>query len=119
MTYNTLKNKLETIANQNEETVEKMIAYDALNYNEADCTEYFKNLLTPTDANNMALHFMAYSIYETMYEMYKDDILKKQKALRISLKDLSEFQGYLIGNLCWMVLEETAIKMAKELEIEV
>lgn len=119
MTNLEIKNTLKTIAEQVETTIEGYIAYDALNYDENDCTTYFKNIINPKTSMNMTFQFMEYSDIDGLYTTYKNDILKKQKEYGITEQDLSKFKGNTIYNLCWIVIEETASKMAKEYGIEV
>lgn len=119
MTTQEIKNKLETIAQQTEQTIERFIAYDSLNYDEDDCTTYIKNILNPKTSMSMTFQFIQYSDVDTFYSTYKTDVLKKQKEYGITAKDLSEFRGDSIYNLCWIVIEETATKMAKEFGIEI
>lgn len=118
MNYLDIKNTLETIAEKEAKTtVEGYIAYDALNFDEADCTAYIKAIINPNSSMEMAFQFMEYSDVDDFYKTYKNDILKKQKEYGIADKDLASFKGNAIANLCWIVLEETAIRMSKELEL--
>ncbi len=116
MTNNELKNKLQTIANQSENSIEKYIAYDSLNFDENDCSTYIKNIITPNTSMGMAMSFQ-YSDIDDFYNTHKNDIQKKQKEFGITSEDLSKFKGDNTYNLCWIVIEETATKMAKELKI--
>ena len=119
MNYLDIKNTLETIAEKEAKTtIEGFIAYDALNYNEADCSAYIKAIIDPKSSMEMAFQFIEYSDVDGFYRTYKNDILKKQKEYGITDEDLSEFKGNNIYNLCWIVIEETAIRMSKEFGLE-
>ncbi|WP_299676203.1 hypothetical protein [uncultured Dokdonia sp.] len=120
MTNLEIKNTLETIAEKEAETtIEGFISYDSLNYDENDCTAYIKNIINPKTSMGMTFQFMEYSDVDSFYTIYKNDILKKQKEYGITEKDLSKFKGDNVANLCWIVIEETAIRTAKELGLEI
>jgi len=119
MTYLEIKNTLEKIAEKElETTIEGFIAYDALNHDENDCTAYIKAIYDPRYTMGMMFGFLQYSDVDGFYETYLNDILKKQKEYGITNQDLNAFKGDPIYNLCWIIIEETAIKMAKELGIK-
>ncbi|WP_299116404.1 hypothetical protein [uncultured Winogradskyella sp.] len=120
MTHLELKKTLTSIAEKEAGTkIEGFIAYDALNYDPEDCSTYIKNLLNPETSMSMMFQFFEYSDVDDFYQTYKNDILKKQKQFGITHNDLLKFKGHAITNLCWIVIEETANQMAKELELEI
>ncbi|MGB0870965.1 MAG: hypothetical protein ACPGSD_15340 [Flavobacteriales bacterium] len=119
MTYSNIKNTLQTIAQLNSETtIEGFIAYDSLNYNENDCLNYIQNIINPKTSMQMAFTFLQYSDIKGFYNTYKKDILKKQKEFDIQNQGLKHFKGDSNDNLCWIILELTATKMADNLGID-
>jgi len=118
MTTIELKNKLQTIANLEQNTIEKMIAYEALNF-DTDCKNFFIEIQNTEDATGIANSFIYDSDIDTFFENYSYQIMEIQQEYQKENEVTFLLKGDLKRNLSWLAFEQTAIKMAKELGLEI
>tara|TARA_R110002051_G_scaffold181774_1_gene251351 strand:- start:120921 stop:121277 length:357 start_codon:yes stop_codon:yes gene_type:complete len=118
MTNIELKNKLQDIANQKQKSIEQMIAYEALNF-DTDCKNFFIEIQNIGDATGIANAFIYESDIDTYFETYSTQIMEIQEEYREENDITFLIKGDLKRNLSWLAYEQTAIKMAKELGLEV
>ncbi len=117
MTNNELKNKLQTITNTSENTIEKAVALEALDYDEIQ--NFFSDILNHGCITGMVGSLIYYADTHTFFDSHYDQIeelrneYEENTGMPLSIKhDLKNY-------LAWYAFEETAYKMANEFELEI
>jgi hypothetical protein len=114
MTNIEIKNKLQTIANQKENTIEKMIAYDALHSNK-DCSALFYELQDETGISASLIYELD---IDTFFKEHCTQIMDIQDAYQKENEITFLLKGNLKTNLSWLAYEQTMLRMITELELE-
>lgn len=121
MTNSTLKNKLQDIANETENTIEKAVIDEILSQYEDEIEIGFSNIVTYHRSYGMVSSFIFYNKMETFfdnhYEWIHDAILDYEG--RYGIPFTFQCKDNIKSELAWVSFQETAYKMAQELGLEV
>jgi len=118
MTNLELKKELQAIANKKEKSIEKEVAYDALNYDQK-CESFFLDMQNIDSSTAIANYFIFYTDTDAFFDRHCNQIKKLRKEFETKNDTVLEIKGTLNRNLSWFAFEKTTLKMAQELGLEI
>ena len=117
MTNSTLKNKLQEIANQEENSIEKQVALEALEYDEIK--NFFSDIMNHGCITGMVGSLVYYTDTHAFFETYYSQIEELRRGYEQNAGTLFQIKFDLKNTLAWFGFEETAYKMAQELGLDI
>ena len=116
MTNSTLKNKLQTITNKEENSIEKQVAIETLEYDEIK--NFFSDLMNHGCITGMISSLIYYQDTHTFFDTHYAQIEELRSYFEDEMGGKIKIIGDLKNTLAWFGFEETAYKMAQELGLE-
>jgi len=117
MTNVELKNKLQAIASETENTIEKQVAIEALSCE--DIKHFFEGLLNNGCVsgwvNSLVYYADTYEFYDTHYKQIEE----LREDFEDSIGEPIKIEGDLKNFFAWFAFEQVAYTMANELELEI
>ncbi|WP_452597577.1 DUF7222 domain-containing protein [Pontimicrobium sp. MEBiC01747] len=121
MTNNELKNKLQDIATETENTLKKVVIDEILSNYEDEIETGFHNIICYHRTFGMVDSFIFYvdmqAFFDTHYEWIHDAILDYEDRYGIPFN--FQYKDDIKSELAWVAFQETANQMAYELGLEV
>lgn len=117
MTNNQLKNKLQEIANQKENSIEKQVAIEALEYDEIK--NFFSDMMNHGCITGMVGSLIYYADTNAFFDTHYSQIEDLRSYFEDEMGGKIKIIGDLKNTLAWFGFEETAYKMAQELGLEI
>ncbi|UOY05031.1 hypothetical protein L0P88_13825 [Muricauda sp. SCSIO 64092] len=117
MTNNELKNKLEAIAHQKENTIEKQVALEALGH--VDIKTFFEDLQNYGCISGMVGSLVYTHDTHTFFDMHYHQIEEIREECEDSIGEPLRIKNDLKNFLAWFGFEQTAYNMVQELGLEV
>ena len=117
MTNNELKNKLQDIADQKENTIEKQVALEALESD--DIKHFFEGLFNSGCVSGWVNSLVWYSDIHAFFDTHYDQIEELREECEDGIGEPLKIKGDLKNFFAWFGFEQTAYNMAQELGIEV
>lgn len=116
MTNNQLKNKLQTIANKQENSIEKQVAIEALKYDKIK--NFFVELMNHGCISGMISSLFYLSDTHIFFDIHYFQIEELREEYEENCGAPLPIINDLKNHLAWFGFEETAYKMAQELGLE-
>lgn len=113
-----LKDQLNEIIKNNPNSLKSEVATEVLEQNYEDIGSYFTDLLLNGCQSGMVGKLIYYSDTHKFYDKYYNEIEEIRYELEESLGESLQPKGDLKNWYSWLAFEETARKIAEELEIE-
>jgi len=117
MTSNELKNKLQTIANNPIDSIEKAVALESLEYDEIK--NFFSDLLNHGCVTGMVGSLIYYSDTHAFFDTHYDQIEELRNEYEENTGMALPIKYNLKNHLAWFGFEETAYKMVNEFGFEI
>lgn len=121
MTNLELKNTLEDIANETENTLEKAVIHELLSQYQDEIEMGFNNIVTYHRSHGMVQSFIFYNemetFFDTHHEWINDAIFDYED--RHGTPFTLRYTDNLKSELAWIAFQETASRMAYKLELEI
>jgi hypothetical protein len=117
MTNSTLKNKLQEIANQEENSIEKQVALEALNYDEIK--NFFSDIMNQGCINGMVSSLIYYSGTHVFFDTHYSQIEELREEYEQNYGVPFAIKNDLKNALAWFAFEQIAYRMTQELELEI
>jgi len=119
MTNYELKNKLEIIANEREDSIEKEVAKEALDESYDSPEEFFTLLFKIGCVSGMVGKLTFYNQTHTFYDTHYDQIEEIREEYESSTGQSLPVKYDLKNTFTWYAFENVALDMVNELGIEV
>ena len=116
MTNSTLKNKLQEIANKQENSIEKQVAIEALEND--DIKYFFEGLFNHGCISGWVNSLIYYTDTHAFFDTHYSQIEELRSYFEDEMGGKIKIIGDLKNTLAWFGFEETAHKMAQELGLE-
>ena len=117
MTNYELKNKLQAIAHQRENSIEKQVAIEALS-NE-DIKHFFEGLFNSGCVSGWVDSLVYYSQTHEFFDTHYKQIEELREDFENSIGEPIQIKSDLKNFFAWFAFEQVAYTMAQELELEI
>lgn len=117
MTNNELKNKLQEIANQKENSIEKQVAIEALAYD--DIKNFFSDISNYGCVTGMVGSLIWYTQTHAFFDTHYNQIEELREEFEDSIGEPFHIKRDLKNTLAWFAFEQVAYTIANELELEI
>lgn len=119
MTNLELKNKLQDIANQTEDTLEKAVAIEVTSWGDDEIINSFSNILNYGVEYGMVSSFVFYADTHEFFDTHYRQIEELRYEFTEELSFLLNTNNDLKHSLAWFGFQQTAWNMASEFELEI
>lgn len=117
MTNLTLKIKLQEIANNEENSIEKQVALEALEYD--DIKNFFTDMMNHGCITGMISSLIYYADTHTFFDTHYSQIEELRAYFEDEMGGKIKIIGDLKNTLAWFAFEEISYKMAQEFGLEI
>lgn len=119
MTNLELKNKLQDIANQKENTIEKAVAIEVTSWGDDEIINSFSNILDYGSEYGMVSSFVYYADTHEFFDTHYRQIEELRYEFAEEFSFLLNTNNDLKHSLAWFGFQQTAFNIANELGLEI
>jgi hypothetical protein len=112
-----IKKELQTIANAEENSIEKEVAIEALEYDEIK--NFFSDLLNHGCVSGMIGSLIYYTDTSAFFDTYYQDIIWLKTDFEESIGTSMKIPHEIKNHLSWFAFEEVAYQLANKFELEI
>lgn len=117
--HNRLTKKLRKISNESSLSIRKIVAQEALDHSYDDPKNFFCDLLSHGCASGMIGSLIYYRDTHKFFDLHYSEIEELRYEYEDNLGEPLQIKGDLKNFFAWFAFEETAYRLAHELELEV